>query len=344
MADSNNDTRRSRSRDNSLSYMSQMQAQESFLALLAMLLNNAAQEQEPGFGVLYDGQNALPPILEAFRNNFPVTMATPPILGGTAPSLMDQFRTSRDYASSGSYYNTPWSGPQLSSQIQTTPSLQTGPLDQGVLQSREQLRGSLNQRIESLTNSMKGVGYGLGARGGNRIDCSGFVAKAVSAAVAGTREGVYVTDGKGTVVKASLDTRLAGEFNTTSEGQLNALLRRDLRIITQDNLRQEMRGGMVIAMDTGHKGFDAGRRFGIDHVVITYEDKNGKLWVAQSSSKEGGVNKVPAEQWLAKWEKSGAKLYAADLTEAATISVGQLPEELVAKTNPATPTVPGLKG
>lgn len=73
----------------------------------------------------------------------------------------------------------------------------------------------------------------------------------------------------------------------------------------------------MIGMDTGDKGWDAGRFGGIDHIVQTYRDpQTGRMMVSESSSGQG-VHVTDYEEWYKKQNARGAKLYGTDVTKLA---------------------------
>lgn len=84
---------------------------------------------------------------------------------------------------------------------------------------------------------------------------------------------------------------------------------------------QNARGGMVIGIDSGDKGWDRGRKRGIDHIVQTFYDENGELMISESSSGKGGVAISRYSDW---WEKKAKnwKLYGVDLTSVARKGAG----------------------
>lgn len=70
--------------------------------------------------------------------------------------------------------------------------------------------------------------------------------------------------------------------------------------------------GMVIGLDTGRHGKrDAGRQYGMDHIVWTYMGQDGVLMVSESSGGGRGVHDTPYEEWYRN--NSHNKLYGASL-------------------------------
>jgi hypothetical protein len=71
-------------------------------------------------------------------------------------------------------------------------------------------------------------------------------------------------------------------------------------------LKEELfQPGVLIGIDFAEYSWDRGRPLDIDHIAIVGSDNDG-LFVSQSSSSGGGVNKVP----LLKWLNSQAELMA----------------------------------
>ncbi len=71
------------------------------------------------------------------------------------------------------------------------------------------------------------------------------------------------------------------------------------RFVSEDNLK----AGVLLGIDFSEYSWDRGRPLDIDHIVAIGEDSQG-LFVSQSSSSGGGVNRVS----LAKWMKSNKSL------------------------------------
>ena len=135
--------------------------------------------------------------------------------------------------------------------------------------SRESFSRMIERVAEGAEN--RNIGYRMGGKANSRgqittsIDCSGFVDAAVH------------------------NTNIAGAMTTNSEGQIAALERMGVNILTGSQVNAQTIGaGFVIGIDTGNRGWDAGRARGIDHVLITYQDtETGRLMIADSNGRNG---------------------------------------------------------
>ena len=79
-------------------------------------------------------------------------------------------------------------------------------------------------------------------------------------------------------------------------------------------IRANLKEGMLIGEDNGAKGWDAGRHKGIDHITQTVKDpKTGKLMISESQGGKG-VTLTDPEEYFAKKEKKGVKLFGTDMT------------------------------
>ncbi len=164
-------------------------------------------------------------------------------------------------------------------------------------------REEISRSIEAFTRSQDHVKYAFGSKdcetGG--VDCSGFI-------FAATRQ--LASEGL-------LDTRIPTLLNASSEAQIANIKAQGGTVLEGrgNEMLPKLKAGMVIGIDNGQKGFDAGRAMGIDHVVTTYTDqKTGELMIAQSSSDGKGVNALKASDWLQK--NANDQMYAIDLVEA----------------------------
>ncbi|MEE0816857.1 MAG: hypothetical protein U0M13_14485, partial [Desulfovibrio fairfieldensis] len=164
---------------------------------------------------------------------------------------------------------------------------------------------------------------------------------------------VYPKEAKAVLQKGA-NGGAAGIIQSVSEATGELLGNADL---APENVREDM----MIGMDTGDKGWDAGRFGGIDHIVQTYRDAaTGRMMVSESSSGQG-VKTTDYEEWYKKWN-GRAQLYGADATKLADAEAvkdwgGEGPQEqktavasaaLVAQENAspqaATPAVPNQTG
>jgi cell wall-associated NlpC family hydrolase len=182
------------------------------------------------------------------------------------------------------------------------------------------VRNSISKSVQETFHALDHRGYKLGAKTGNNIDCSGFVAVAVRNAMQDCQNTGFEDKG-GNVTTVSTDARLTKDFVNHSEAQLQAMINRGVHIYREDDL-QTIQPGYIFALDTGNKKFDAGRKIGIDHIVISFQGDDGNIYIAQSSSGKG-VNRELASTWLARQHRNGTKLYAADLVEVTKISSGE---------------------
>lgn len=122
----------------------------------------------------------------------------------------------------------------------------------------------------------KGLPYKFAGTGEGGIDCSGYVCKVV------------------------------GLPRTTSEEIVK----------NAPNFRQftgntgELKEGTVIGFDTGHKSFDAGRKYGMDHVgVVVKNPYTGNLEYTHSAGSTG-VATMSIDKMLSKYKN--AKIYLGD--------------------------------
>jgi hypothetical protein len=89
-------------------------------------------------------------------------------------------------------------------------------------------------------------------------------------------------------------------------------------------IRANLKEGMLIGEDNGAKGWDAGRHKGIDHITQTVKDpKTGKLMISESQGGKG-VTLTDPEEYFAKKEKKGVKLFGTDMTAMAKGAEGKV--------------------
>lgn len=142
------------------------------------------------------------------------------------------------------------------------------------------------------------------------IDCSGWVYEMSSQLMAGMNaamgEDVFSAEARQALKRGAGKEGAAGIVRAVSEqtGQL----------FTNEQLAPEMaKEGMVIGLDTGRKGWEAGRFKDIDHVVQTYRDPaTGELMVSESRGGRGVMSSRYAD-WYADQQRRGTRLYGADL-------------------------------
>lgn len=164
----------------------------------------------------------------------------------------------------------------------------------------------------------RGVTYGFGGKNSQTgaVDCSGWIAEQNTAlmdninAVVG--KDVFSAEARQVLKKGSTGGA-AGIIQAVSEATGEQLSNAEL---TPDKIRE----GMMIGMDTGEHGWDAGRYKGIDHIVQTFRDpETGQMMVSESSSKRG-VHATPYEEWYKQWGGK-ANLYGTDVTRLADASM-----------------------
>lgn len=161
----------------------------------------------------------------------------------------------------------------------------------------------------------RGVRYQFGSKrsASGGVDCSGWVAEMNRAMMenvnAQAGKEVYSKEARA-VLKKGANGGAAGIIQSVSEATGELLGNADL---APENVRE----GMMIGMDTGDKGWDAGRFGGIDHIVQTYRDaETGRMMVSESSGGQG-VKTTDYEEWYKKQNARGAKLYGTDVTKLA---------------------------
>lgn len=157
--------------------------------------------------------------------------------------------------------------------------------------------------------------YGLGHKGANgKIDCSGFIEKCL------TEYNPFDPNSAEAREWAKLGAR------TTSEGYFTRLAAvagksSDLSDKSLQERLEALKGlssGSIISIDTGPTRFDAGRQFGIDHIVTVEQDPvTGKTYILESRS-GAGVTRTEAEEWLKRLDKKIDHLYTVDRADVET--------------------------
>lgn len=150
-----------------------------------------------------------------------------------------------------------------------------------------------------------GVKYELGARdmATGKIDCSGFVSQINQATITGIEA----------QSKANLPDGLAQALTGTSESiitKVGKLTGETLKLQANKLDLSKIREGMLIGLDTGPTSFDAGRKYGIDHIAQFVKDANGVMQVIESRGRRG-VTETDAEAWLKRFGDS-VKAYVVD--------------------------------
>lgn len=163
--------------------------------------------------------------------------------------------------------------------------------------------------LENIYGQYNGVRYEFGGKAiehaGDGIDCSGL-------AYLGLKE---------VMGNLGLGRSEIGGFYSSSEGQLQAAIKKGVPIRTNGDLSSSsFQGGELLFTDNGERGWDANRRFGIDHAMMTFKDQeDGKVYVLQSTGSKG-VHRVPIEEWFAK--NQNTEMYVADMVDIAQTAAG----------------------
>ncbi len=169
----------------------------------------------------------------------------------------------------------------------------------------------------------RGVDYKFGGKSGNAIDCSGFVKQAIRTAMGGMRDGVTI-EASDVDITARFNDKVLNAVNTSSEYQVQNLGREAGILRDNDITMDNMRAGMVIGIDSGDRGWDAGRAMGIDHIGIVYRDtESGTLMFAESASGRDGAHIMPLEDWLDYARDRGFELYGVDVVQLAEVDYEQ---------------------
>jgi hypothetical protein len=198
------------------------------------------------------------------------------------------------------------------------------------------IRKTISKSFEQTTKELDDYKYKWGADSDKRkqIDCSNFMSRIFKNCMRDIN-GTSITDAESNQLNNIIDAQVGLDFvkGRISEWQMEALKKYKVPVISvgykgsqletlQKNnkveiasiseLKDKIHGGMIITMDTGRKGWDAGRPFGSNHIVGTYEDENGNVMVCESGT--GGVKARPLDQWL-KGLKSTDKLQIVDMVD-----------------------------
>lgn len=147
--------------------------------------------------------------------------------------------------------------------------------------------GSLYDRAKN--GSMSNISYQFGAKNSSKgsVDCSGWVTELMLE--------------NGNLDQSAQDAIRSGGSAagiTQNVGQLSGIQSGS----SLDGI--SLQEGMLVSVDTGAKGWDAGRFGGIDHIGAVVADENGNLFVSQSSSSRG-VNMVTVDQWQSQMQSAG---------------------------------------
>jgi hypothetical protein len=150
-------------------------------------------------------------------------------------------------------------------------------------------RGEAGKVISSRTQEFDSVHYKLGdkaktwsdLRSNGYVDCSGWV---------------YLL-AKEILSKYGLGTKPSLLY-TFSDQQITNVGKQTGVIVSGTVLGDSLiQPGCIIGLDFAEYSWDRDRPLDIDHIVIVGQDAGG-LYVSQSSSSGGGVNRVPLGKWL----------------------------------------------
>lgn len=147
-------------------------------------------------------------------------------------------------------------------------------------------KNTLNGKLLSSVESMKDITYQLGDKKGKSLDCSAFAVKVLE-------------KGGFNVPKDDLSSQ--GIWANSKDKNTY----KDWTAIPNS----ELRPGTVIAFDTGDHGFDAGRKYGIDHVGVIVHDEDGRPMIAESAYSKGGVTMTPYQDRMAELEGDLVNVY-----------------------------------
>lgn len=156
-----------------------------------------------------------------------------------------------------------------------------------------------NDAIWQSTAQYEAVTYLLGAKDprGGTVDCSGWIAfinRLAFSAVNKTAGEQLVTD------------HTLARLNTHSDHQVSLTGYSAMQIFSVDSVTALLwRPGLLIGINFSDYDWEKnqGRVFEIDHIVQTMQSPDGALYITQSSSSGGGVNKVLLQEWLRGTEK-----------------------------------------
>jgi hypothetical protein len=158
----------------------------------------------------------------------------------------------------------------------------------------------------SLTTRAEGrVRYELGAKHSQqgKIDCSGWVCELTQAA--------FVAANAAAVPEVVFERADLGALVNHSDGIVSGIERRTGFVSHGLQVTLEaLRPGMLIGCDFGDHKWERSsppRVYGIDHIVQVVRDPNGGMWISQSSSSGGGVNRQPLAEWLSAPTQAGLR-------------------------------------
>ena len=178
----------------------------------------------------------------------------------------------------------------------------------------EAVQAGVSSMIAEATEDAKrrNVKYKMGGKDSatGEIDCSGWVLEMSDQLMAGMNaamgQEVFSAEARRALSRGAGKEGAAGIVRAVSE--------QTGRLFSNEQLSPELaKEGMVIGLDTGSRGWEAGRFKDIDHVVQTYRDPaTGELMVSESRGGRGVMSSRYAD-WYADQQRRGTKLYGADL-------------------------------
>lgn len=170
--------------------------------------------------------------------------------------------------------------------------------------SGDWLDSSVNSSIVQALDGLRAKGYpyhfGGKADLDGEMDCSGFVG-AMTRRVAKN-------------VNESTGQRLFDKIPQGSAADMVSSAMKNGGAINPSDLLRNPRPGCLIGLDTGEKSWDRGHPLGIDHVAMTFRDKDGRMKVAEYTPdpKGGsGLKVTDLDAFVGKYSAKGAKIYAA---------------------------------
>lgn len=192
---------------------------------------------------------------------------------------------------------------------------------------------ALNVRYDHVKYAMSGKIPGVDGKHPDQgyVDCSGWVATMQNATMAE----INAKAGREVFSKQDLfklGTDGAAMIVEKAESRSGVMI--EGRAVTRDVLRE----GMIIGEDNGPTRWDAGRYKGIDHITMVVRDpQSGELQISQSRGGEG-VELSSLDNYLARKQANGVKLYATDpLAEARTLVQDRRQNQAEGQTRASTP-------
>lgn len=150
-------------------------------------------------------------------------------------------------------------------------------------------RSDIAALIANRTAEFDSITYGLGKkakswadlRSARVVDCSGWV---------------YLLSKE--ILEGTTASGFAKKLYTFSDEQITKVGDASKKIISgRFLLPQHFEPGVLVGLDFSEYSWDRGRPLDIDHIVAIGADASG-LFVSQSSSSGGGVNRVSLDRWL----------------------------------------------